>query len=188
MGSWMEGFQNKRGCEMLYKIKMALILSVAVYCASSFFYILYLREDVSNKAETISELKSVLEYNKGQYEKLKQSCDVSLEAALGDSSDALGTNTASQALKDRLKGGSSTGKTSPRTAETTWVIPTYTRGDLSGSKGLETPTNDIEGNTDEIGIDSKLPSGIISVLNEAYCSATNNVGGDSKCATDHAPN
>ena len=173
---------------MLYKIKMGLILAIAVYCASSFFYILYLREDVSNKAETISELNGVLEQNKSQYEKLKQACDVSLEAAAGDSSDVLGTNTASQAFKDRLKGESSMAKTGSGASKTTLVVPTYTRGDLNGSEGLETPANDIEENTDEIGVDSKLPSGIISVLNEAYCSATNNVGGDSKCPVSASSN
>lgn len=167
---------------MLYKIKMALILAVAVYCASSFFYILYLREDVSNKVEAISELNSVLEQNKSQYEKLKQSCDVSLEAASNDSLDVIGTNTASQAFKDRLKGESSIAKTGSGASKTMRVIPTYTRGDLNGSEGLETPANGIEENTDEISVDSKLPSGIISVLNEAYCSAANNAGGDSKCS------
>ena len=167
---------------MLYKIKMALILALAVYCASSFFYILYLREDVSNKAEAISELNSVLEQNKSQYEKLKQACDVSLEAASNDSSDVLGTNTASQAFKNRLKEESFKGKTGSKSSETTLVIPTYTRGDLNGSEGLETPANGIEENTDEISVDSKLPTGIISVLNEAYCSATNNASGDSKCS------
>ena len=166
---------------MLYKIKMALILAVAVYCASSFFYILYLREDVLDKAEVISELNGVLEQNKSQYEKIKQSCDVSLEAA-GDSSDVLGTNTVSQSFKNRLKGGSSIAKTGSGASETMRVIPTYTRGDLNGSEWLETPANGIEENTDEIGVDSKLPSGIISVLNEAYCSAANKASGDSKCS------
>lgn len=144
---------------MLSQIKLIVISILLVWSISSTFIISSLKDKLEVEKENVTTLQSAIEEQRKSFDKLKLSCETSLNIVERSSTESKVRAESAETIKKEIRR-------------------------LESKLVASNPKEDKEGLTDEKvskGIyDLELPSDLIGLLDKAYCNAAND---NIRCST-----